>query len=132
MKWRGLGIGRRLDRWSQPSAGQLNDPFRRLDVLHVGDSSLNADKRKDSGRMTLWEVEERQGSTVLVTGADGFIGSHLVDACLEAGANVHAFVRATSSGTLNNIEHVRDRIPLHEGDVTDMHSVRNALAELDR
>ena len=80
--------------------------------------------------MTLWETEELQGETVLVTGADGFIGSHLVDACVEAGADVHAFVRATSSGTLNNIEHVRDRISIHQGDVTDMHSVRNALAEL--
>jgi dTDP-glucose 4,6-dehydratase len=80
--------------------------------------------------MTSWETEELHGETVLVTGADGFIGSHLVEACVEAGADVHAFVRATSSGTLNNIEHVRDRISILEGDVTDMHSVRGALAEL--
>ncbi len=43
------------------------------------------------------------GRTVLVTGADGFMGSHLTDALVELGANVHAFVRATSSGALNNI-----------------------------
>ena len=73
--------------------------------------------------MTLWEAEELRGATVLVTGADGFIGSHLVDASLEAGAHGHAFVRATSSGTLNNIEHVRKRIMINEGDVADMHSV---------
>ena len=70
------------------------------------------------------------GATVLVTGADGFIGSHMTDACVEAGADVHAFVRATSSGSLNNIEGIRDRITLHEGDLTDMHSVRHALSEL--
>ena len=40
---------------------------------------------------------------MLVTGADGFMGSHLTDALVELGANVHAFVRATSSGALNNI-----------------------------
>src|SRR5262249_46317923 len=39
--------------------------------------------------------------TVLVTGADGFMGSHLVDALVHLGARVHAFVRATSSGALN-------------------------------
>jgi dTDP-glucose 4,6-dehydratase len=80
--------------------------------------------------MTLPEAEALSGATVFVTGADGFIGSHLVDACTEAGADVHAFVRATSSGALNNIEHLRGRITTHYGDLTDMHSVRQTLAEL--
>jgi dTDP-glucose 4,6-dehydratase len=40
------------------------------------------------------------GRTVLVTGADGFMGSHLTDALVALGATVHAFVRATSSGAL--------------------------------
>jgi dTDP-glucose 4,6-dehydratase len=74
--------------------------------------------------------QELRGATVLITGADGFIGSHLVEACVDAGADVHAFVRATSSGALNNIEPVRHRITVHEGDVTDMHSVRQALEAL--
>ena len=38
------------------------------------------------------------GRTVVVTGADGFMGSHLTEALVELGADVHAFVRATSSG----------------------------------
>jgi dTDP-glucose 4,6-dehydratase len=80
--------------------------------------------------MTLPEAEPLRGRSAFVTGADGFIGSHLVDACVDAGADVHAFVRKTSSGSLNNLDHVRDRITLHEGDITDMHSVRQALAEL--
>ena len=74
--------------------------------------------------------EELNGATVLITGADGFMGSHLTETCVNAGADVHAFVRATSSGRLNNIDHLRDRITLHEGDITDMHSVRTALASL--
>jgi dTDP-glucose 4,6-dehydratase len=80
--------------------------------------------------MTLVEAQELRGATVLITGADGFIGSHLADACVDGDADVHAFVRATSSGALNNIEHLRGRITVHEGDITDMHSVRQALAEL--
>ena len=52
-----------------------------------------------------------RGRTCLVTGADGFMGSHLTDALVEIGADVTAFVRATSSGALNNIGHLRDRLP---------------------
>ena len=54
-----------------------------------------------------------RGRTVLVTGADGFMGSHLTDALVELGADVHAFVRATSSGALNNIGHLRNRLKVH-------------------
>src|SRR5450830_368450 len=50
------------------------------------------------------------GRTVLVTGADGFMGSHLTEALVALGAHVHAFVRATSSGALNNIGHLRNRL----------------------
>jgi dTDP-glucose 4,6-dehydratase len=67
---------------------------------------------------------------VFVTGAAGFIGSHLVEAAVEAGADVHAFVRKTSSGSLDNLDDVRHRVVLHEGDITDIHSVRQALAQL--
>ncbi|MEX0990747.1 MAG: GDP-mannose 4,6-dehydratase [Actinomycetota bacterium] len=73
---------------------------------------------------------ELAGKTCLITGADGFMGSHLTEACVRGGADVHAFVRATSSGSLNNIEHLRDQITLHEGDITDMHSVRTVFAAL--
>ena len=47
------------------------------------------------------------------------MGSHLTDALVELGANVHAFVRATSSGALNNIGHLRDRLKVHFADLTD-------------
>jgi dTDP-glucose 4,6-dehydratase len=50
---------------------------------------------------------------VLVTGADGFMGSHLTDALCHLGADVHAFVRATSSGALNNIGHLRRQLTVH-------------------
>ena len=60
---------------------------------------------------------------MLVTGADGFMGSHLTEALVELGATVHAFVRATSSGALNNIGHVRDRLKVHFADLTDKTSI---------
>jgi dTDP-glucose 4,6-dehydratase len=64
-----------------------------------------------------------EGRTVLVTGADGFMGSHLTEALVGLGARVHAVVRATSSGALNNIAHLRGAVTVHWGDLTDRHSV---------
>jgi dTDP-glucose 4,6-dehydratase len=68
--------------------------------------------------------------TVAVTGADGFMGSHLTEALVELGANVHAFVRATSSGALNNIGHVRRRLKVHFADLTDKTSIDFLIREL--
>jgi dTDP-glucose 4,6-dehydratase len=71
-----------------------------------------------------------EGRTVLVTGADGFMGSHLTDALCVLGANVHAFVRATSSGALNNIGHLRERLKVHFADLTDKTSIDFLMREL--
>jgi dTDP-glucose 4,6-dehydratase len=70
------------------------------------------------------------GRTVLVTGADGFMGSHLTDALVQLDANVIAFVRATSSGALNNIGHLRDRIRVAFADLTDRTSVDYLVRDL--
>ncbi len=73
-------------------------------------------------------LEER---AVFVTGADGFVGSHLTERLVDAGADVHVFVRATSSGELNNINHLQSDVEVHRGDLRDKHSVRLALAALE-
>jgi dTDP-glucose 4,6-dehydratase len=70
------------------------------------------------------------GRTVLVTGADGFMGSHLTEALVELGAHVHAFVRATSSGALNNIGRLRGKIYVHFADLTDKTSIDYLLRDL--
>jgi dTDP-glucose 4,6-dehydratase len=76
-----------------------------------------------------------RGRTCLVTGADGFMGSHLTEALVELGANVIAFVRATSSGALNNIGHLREDVTVVFADLTDRTSVdylvRDHLAPAD-
>jgi dTDP-glucose 4,6-dehydratase len=70
------------------------------------------------------------GRTVLVTGADGFMGSHLTEALVMLGADVHAFVRATSSGALNNIGGLRRHVHVHFADLTDRTSVDYLIREL--
>jgi dTDP-glucose 4,6-dehydratase len=70
------------------------------------------------------------GRTCLVTGADGFMGSHLTEALVALDASVHAFVRATSSGALNNIGHVRSRLTVHFADLTDKTSIDYLIKKL--
>ena len=60
------------------------------------------------------------------------MGSHLTDALVELGANVHAFVRATSSGALNNIGHLRNRLKVHFADLTDKTSIDYLVKEPSR
>src|SRR6266699_3753333 len=69
------------------------------------DSVIWSESELDALRRDFAVVYE--GRTCLVTGADGFMGSHLTDALVQLGADVVAFVRATSSGALNNIGHLR-------------------------
>ena len=71
------------------------------------------------------------GRPVFVTGADGFVGSHLVDTLVDYEADVHAFVRATSSGELKNVRSNATEITLHRGDLRDKHSVQRALSSLE-
>jgi dTDP-glucose 4,6-dehydratase len=70
------------------------------------------------------------GRTCLVTGADGFMGSHLTEALVHLDANVQAFVRATSSGALNNIGHLREHVRVHFADLTDKTSVDYLVKDL--
>jgi len=72
------------------------------------------------------------GRTVLVTGADGFMGSHLTEALVHLDANVIAFVRATSSGALNNIGHLRGRLRVVFADLTDKTSIDYLMRDLAR
>jgi dTDP-glucose 4,6-dehydratase len=70
------------------------------------------------------------GRTCLVTGADGFIGSHLTEALVHLDANVIAFVRATSSGALNNIGHLRRKLRVVFADLTDKTSIDYLMRDL--
>src|SRR3954454_23903934 len=72
------------------------------------------------------------GRTCLVTGADGFMGSHLTEALVAVGANVIAFVRATSSGALNNIGYLRRDLDVVFADLTEKPSVDYLMRDLTK
>ncbi len=63
---------------------------------------------------------------VLITGITGFAGSHLADYCLERGdVDVHGIIRWRSR--TENIEHLYDKITLHECDLRDAGSTRDVI-----
>lgn len=72
---------------------------------------------------------------ILVTGADGFIGSHLAEALVDQGEEVRAFVRYNafnSWGWLDTVdEDVQDAIDVFLGDVRDPNGVREAMRGID-
>lgn len=64
-------------------------------------------------------VPSFDGEIVVVTGGAGFIGSHLVDGLLAAGAKVRVLDNF-ETGFKENLAHVADRIELTEGDICDL------------
>jgi NAD dependent epimerase/dehydratase len=72
-----------------------------------------------------------EGKRVLVTGAGGFIGSHLVEGLVKAGANVRAMVHYNALGLAGWLDTVpvRNDIDIFGGDITDEDSVREAIKE---
>lgn len=75
------------------------------------------------------------GRPVMVTGAGGFIGSHLVEALVRAGAVVRAMVRYNGRSDPGSVSHidaeVRRHVELLFSDVTDPFAVRRAVAGAD-
>src|SRR5206468_8397295 len=103
---------------------------RRVIVPAVRDTTNGAWTAEELAGLTSDFAETFSDRTVLVTGADGFMGSHLTEALVHLGARVHAFVRATSSGALNNIVHLRPQLKIHWADLTDRASIDYLVQEL--
>lgn len=75
------------------------------------------------------------GERILITGADGFIGSHLTEALVRAGAHVRAFVLYNSLGYWGWLEQappeVKAEIEIFPGDVRDLHRVKQAMVGIE-
>ena len=72
---------------------------------------------------------------ILVTGADGFIGSHLTEALIRTGAKVRAFVQYNSFNSYGWLDHtgfdISEHCEIFAGDIRDPNGVRKAMTGCD-
>ena len=77
----------------------------------------------------------KSGMRVLVTGADGFIGSHLTEALVRNGYEVRAFVYYNSFNSWGWLDHCADdvqgKFEVFAGDIRDPHGVKKAMNGCD-
>lgn len=75
------------------------------------------------------------GKKVLVTGAGGFIASHLVEHLVREGAQVRGFVRYNSRNDLGMLKwlasEILSQVEIMQGDLRDNEAVRNAVRGVD-
>lgn len=74
--------------------------------------------------------------TILITGADGFIGSHLTEALVKRGYNVKAFVLYNSFNTWGWLDYLapslKGSFEVFSGDIRDPYGVKKAMTGCDR
>src|SRR6186713_2608953 len=65
--------------------------------------------------------------SALITGITGQDGSYLAELLLDKGYAVHGMVRRASTEKFDRLEHIRDQITLHQGDLLDHRSLVDTL-----
>jgi GDPmannose 4,6-dehydratase len=65
--------------------------------------------------------------SALITGVTGQDGSYLAELLLEKGYDVHGMVRRASTEKFDRIEHLREELTLHQGDLLDQRSLVDTL-----
>ena len=72
---------------------------------------------------------------ILVTGADGFIGSHLTEALVRAGSDVRAFIFYNSFNSWGWLDHsepeIKKSLDVFAGDIRDPHGIKEAMKSCD-
>ena len=68
--------------------------------------------------------------TALITGITGQDGSYLAEFLLEKGYDVHGVTRRASISNTGRIDHIKDKLALHDGDLTDSSSLIRIIGEV--
>jgi len=81
--------------------------------------ATSCSRRPKAALATVISLASLRDARVLVTGASGFIGSHVVRRLVDDGAEVHALTSAVSAVYPVRLVELRDRLTLHEGNLID-------------
>lgn len=80
-------------------------------------------------------IDANKNNKILVTGADGFIGSYLTEELVKKGYNVRAFVFYNSFNSWGWLDQspkeIRDSLDIFSGDIRDPHGVKQAMKGCD-
>jgi len=80
-------------------------------------------------------MNSQSSMKVLITGADGFIGSHLTETLVRNGFNVRAFVMYNSFNSWGWLDHcapdIKNQFEVFAGDIRDPHGVKEAMKGCD-
>ena len=70
------------------------------------------------------------GKVALITGITGQDGSYLAELLLDKGYEVHGLVRRSAEHTTGRIDHILDRVTLHDADLGDSSSIINVVSKI--
>lgn len=76
-------------------------------------------------------LQKLSGLNVLVTGADGFVSSHLCDNLINNNAKVTALLKRNSAGLFKNIDHVKKKLKIRWGDTQDLSLLHDITKDVD-
>ena len=104
--------------------GDVHADAGREVVVGVADAGDRREARAPSHQFVILRCLMKRA---LITGITGQDGSYLAELLLDKGYEVHGMVRRASTEKFERIEHLRDRITLHQGDLLDHRSLVDAL-----
>ena len=123
----GLGFTRGLLAQARAETAGQDDRFHAASLVVTGVSRRARRPRGAELRRSRGRVRAPWRKSALITGITGQDGSYLAELLLERGYEVHGMVRRASTEKFERIEHLRDRITLHQGDLLDQRSLVDTL-----
>ncbi len=66
----------------------------------------------------------------IITGVNGHIASYLSEILLDNNYDVHGIIRRTSTQNTENIDHIKDKLTIHYGDLSDYNSLEKIIREV--
>lgn len=77
------------------------------------------------------KIKQLDGEKIIITGADGFVGSHLVEKLVSLGADVTVLVRRNSFGTFRHLDYVKNKINVIWADTQDLAKMNEVCKKMN-